>query len=204
MAREERAKIKMTVIHFETESDSTTLQENVRAIAQTLNRALTSPQRTITTASQNSSVNDQTLDQALEIDPESRVDQDDFTSSATSSKKKNANRQYRTPQPVELDLTSGELPLKNFLDQKQPDTDIKKYLTITHWLKQHRNIQEVTMDHVYTCYRHMGTGWQVPADAGAPLRAMKGKQYAWMKTGTAKGAYIINHLGENEVQKMGN
>jgi hypothetical protein len=40
MAREEKAKVKMTAIHFETESDNATLQENVRVIAHTLSRAL--------------------------------------------------------------------------------------------------------------------------------------------------------------------
>jgi D-mannonate dehydratase len=45
LAKEDKAKIKMTVIHFETESDNATLQENIRAITQTLIRALASPQR---------------------------------------------------------------------------------------------------------------------------------------------------------------
>ena len=38
-----RGKVKMTVIHFETESDNATLQENIRSIANTLSRALTQP-----------------------------------------------------------------------------------------------------------------------------------------------------------------
>ena len=33
MAKQDIGKIKMTVIHFETESENATLQENVRAIA---------------------------------------------------------------------------------------------------------------------------------------------------------------------------
>lgn len=204
MAREEKAKVKMTVIHFETESDNATLQENVRAIAHTLSRALTSPQRGATTPTQIASGNQQVLDQSEEVETEEGRDEDEIALSNPPSKAKKVARQYRTPQPVELDLVSGQLPLKDFLDQKQPDTDVKRYLAIAHWLKQHRNIQEVTMDHMYTGYRHMGTGWQVPADAGAPLRAMKGKQYGWMKTGSTKGSYTINHLGENEVGKMGN
>jgi len=205
MAKEEKAKVKMTVIHFETESDNATLQENVRAIAHTLSRALTSSQRIISAPAQLSSNNEQIMEQTGEVDDEGGVDEVELTlSSPSSNKKKNAVRQYRTPQPLELDLISGDLPLKSFLDQKQPDGDVKRYLVIAHWLKQHRNIQEVTMDHMYTCYRHMGTGWQVPADAAAPLRTMKGKQYGWMKTGSTKGSYTLNHLGENEVGKMGN
>jgi len=204
MAKEEKAKVKMTVIQFETESDNATLQENVRSIAHTLTRALATPQRIVSTPAQISLNNEQIMDQPEDVDDQSGIDEGAMLSSSPSFKKKSATRQYRTPQPLELDLVSGDPPLKSFLEQKQPDGDVKRYLAIAHWLKQNRNIQEVTMDHIYTCYRHMGAGWQVPADAAAPLRTMKGRQYGWMKTGAAKGAYVINHLGENEVQKMCN
>ena len=39
MAKDDKAKVKMTVIHFETESDNLTLQENIRAISHALTRA---------------------------------------------------------------------------------------------------------------------------------------------------------------------
>jgi len=32
MAKEDKARVKMTVIHFETESDNATLQENIRSL----------------------------------------------------------------------------------------------------------------------------------------------------------------------------
>jgi hypothetical protein len=204
MAKEEQAKVKMTVIHFETESENSTLQENIRAIAHTLTRALTPPQRVVSTPAQLSATNEETLLQTQAVEDQNGIDDGDLLSLSTSSKKKIAARQYRTPQPLEIDLISGDPRLKNFLDQKKPDGDVKRYLAIAYWLKHHRNIQEVTMDHIYTCYRHMGAGRQVPADAAAPLRAMKAKQYGWMKTGSAKGTYVINHLGENEVLNMGN
>ena len=49
----------------------------------------------------------------------------------------------------------------------------------------------------------MGSGWQTPIDPSQPFRTMKNKPYSWMKSGTNKGFYAINHLGENEVDKMG-
>jgi hypothetical protein len=69
-------------------------------------------------------------------------------------------------------------------------------------LKKYRNINEVNMDHAYTCYRYLG--WQVPADVSAPLRAMKTIRYGWMTAGSIRGAYVINHIGENQVEQMGN
>jgi hypothetical protein len=99
-------------------------------------------------------------------------------------------------------LTSGGIPLKGFIEQKKPDGDIKRYLAIAYWLKKYRTINEVNMDHAYTCYRYLG--WQVPADASAPLRAMKSTRYGWMTAGSIRGAYVINHIAENQVEQMGN
>ena len=205
MAKEDKAKVKMTVIHFETESDNVTLQENIRTISHTLTRALTNNHRVILPAAQLTSGNGST-EVAPETDETDLVDEDTSTSlvGSQTAKKKGAARQYTTPQAIDLDLISGDMPLKKFLEAKNPDGDIKKYLAIAYWLRKYRNVEEITMHYAYTCYRHMGTGWQVPPDAAAPLRAMKRKQYGWMRTGSAKGAYAINHLGENEVEKMPN
>jgi hypothetical protein len=203
MAKEDKAKVKMTVIHFETESDNVTLQENIRAISHTLTRALTTGHRVIPPAAQLTSGNG-SAEGVQDIEEQDVVDEDGFASPVASqtTKKKSAARQYPTPQAIDLDLMSGDMPLKKFLEEKNPDGDIKRYLVIAYWLRKYRKIEEVTMHHAYTCYRHMGTGWQVPPDAAAPLRAMKRKQYGWMKAGSTKGAYAINHLGENEVEQM--
>ena len=207
MTKQDIGKIKMTVIHFETESENATLQENVRAIAHTLTRALSSPPRISSMTGRLLAGDGGMSEAAREInEEEDGLDGDAMLSAATSSptKQNTSARQYPTPQPVDLDLTSGNVPLQTFLEQKAPEGDIKRYLAIAYWLKKYHNIEDVTMHHIYTCYRHMGAGWQVPADAAAPLRAMKRKQYGWMKGGSGKGSYVINHLGENEIEKMGN
>lgn len=208
MAKEDKAKIKMTVIHFETESDNATLQENIRAITQTLTRALASPQRAAYASAQLPSANGVATNPTTGVADEpdvldAEVTAPSSTSSSSPSPKKRAGaRTSRTPQPIELDLTSGDMPLKGFIEQKKPDGDIKRYLAIAYWLKKYRNINEVNMDHAYTCYRHLG--WQVPADASRPLRAMKSTRYGWMTAGSTRGAYAINHIGENQAEQMGN
>ncbi len=205
MAKEDKAKIKMTVIHFETESDNATLQENIRAITQTLTRALASPQRVAYSSVQLPSANGVDTNPNIGVDDEPHVLDAEVTapgSTSPSPKKRGGARTSRTPQPIELDLTSGDMPLKGFIEQKKPDGDIKRYLAIAYWLKKYRNINEVNMDHAYTCYRHLG--WQVPADASRPLRAMKSTRYGWMTAGSTRGAYVINHIGENQVEQMGN
>ena len=204
MAKEDKGKVRMTVIHFETESDNATLAENIRAVANTLARALTPQPRTVARPAQLTSGNGAAGTPALEPEVEDFEDTIDVEAIPVSTKPKGSKAAApRQPQPLELDLISGDVPLKTFLEQKNPTSDIKRYLAIAYWLKQYRSINEITMDHAYTCYRHMGSGWNVPKDAGIPLRQMKQKRYGWMSSGSAPGSYAINHLGENEVNNMG-
>jgi hypothetical protein len=203
VAKEDKGKVKMTVIHFETESDNATLQANIHAIAQTLTRALAPPPRVVRTPAQLAAGNGAA---ALDTAPGELEDFDDVIdiepTSVSTKPKTGKVPTLRQPQPVELDLISGEVPLKAFLEKKNPTSDVKRYLSIAYWLKEYRGINEITMDHAYTCYRHMGTGWNVPKDASAPLRQMKTKRYGWMASGSTPGSFAINHLGENEVNNM--
>lgn len=191
----------MTVIHFETESDNATLQENIKSIAHTLSRALAAPARVVYTQPAQIGSGDG-AGEAVEAELEDDAIDAELAPSAPK-KKSGTARQFRTPKPVDIDLTSGDTPLKAFLEEKDPDGDIKRYLAITYWLKKYRDIEEVSADHIYTGYRHMGSGWQVPADSAAPFRYMKRKQYGWIKGGSKNGLYIINHLGENVIEGMG-
>lgn len=207
MPKEDKAKVKMTVIQFETESDNTTLQENIRAITNTLARALAPQPRVIQVPSQIANGNgNSAADNAKSPEQGSLFDDDDadaidgeVTPIASKPKAKSSPRQLPTPQTVDLDLTSGATPLKTFLEQKKLVGDNKRYLAIAYWLKKNLNINQIDMNHAYTCYRFMG--WNVPADASSPLRAMKTQ--GWMTKGTDKGAYAINHIGENVVNEMG-
>lgn len=202
MAKEDKGKVKMTVIHFETESSNETLQENIRAIANTLTRALAPPLRVVQVPAQlpsgNGAGNGAAHGEAPEADEYNDVIDADVTDTPKKPKKA-AARQLPSPEVLDLDLTSGPMPLKTFLEQKKPDEDSKRYLVIAYWFKEYRKITEITMDHAHTAYRSMG--WNTPKDASGPLRGMK--KQGWMKRGSGKGAYAINHIGEGVVNDMG-
>jgi hypothetical protein len=201
MTKEDKAKIKMTVVHFETESSNEALQENIRVIANTLTRALTPPPTRVVPAqltSGNGAGNGMATDYANEAEQYEDVIDTEVIDSPKKPKK-TGNRQVTTPKVLELDLESGPVPVKTFIEQKNPAGDNKRYLAIAYWLKEHRSISEVTMHHVHTCYRRMG--WNTPKDASQPLRAMK--QQGWMNNGSVRGAYAINHVGEGVVNDMG-
>jgi hypothetical protein len=124
---------------------------------------------------------------------------EDLIEPATPGNKPRSQRNPVTPNIVELDLISGNLPLKTFITQKgSPEETTKRYLLIAHWLKEERKIDSITCDHIYTCYRHLN--WSVPSDIGITLRNGKSRGI-FNKAGT-KGAYMINHIGQNRVNEM--
>lgn len=207
MPKEDKGKVKMTVIQFETESDNATLQENIRAITNTLARALAPQTRVVQAPPQiangnsNSTTEDskQTEQASLFENDTDAIDADVIPVTTKPKAKNNSARKYPTPEILDIDLESGNVSLKAFIEQKKPSNESKRYLAIAYWLKNNRGINEITKDHIYTCYRFLH--WNVPKDTSQPLRLMKTQ--GWMNKGQESGAYSINHVGENVVNEMG-
>lgn len=209
MPKEDKGKVKMTVIQFETESDNATLQENIRAITNTLARALAPQPRVVQMPPQIPSGNGDNGADGAKIPEQGSLFNGDVdaidaevTPAVSKKAKSNGAPKYTAPKPLDLDLTSGKVPLKTFIEQKNPDGDVKRYLVIAYWFKEYRGISEITKDHAYTCYRFMD--WSdVPKDVSGAFRTMKKKEYGWMNAGSKNGLYAINHIGENVVNQMG-
>ncbi len=106
-------------------------------------------------------------------------------------------RRLRTPVAIDLDLTTGPKPFKEYFEEMAPKSDSRRYLVIAQWLKEYRSIAEIGADHVYTCYRFVGMS--VPEDL---LRVFRGlKKQAWVDSGSGPGLFKINHIGENHLTK---
>lgn len=115
----------------------------------------------------------------------------------SSPAKPRVARRPPVPQVIDIDLASGEMPFANFCEGKNLSKDTDKYLVCAVWLKEYRDTPAVTDDHIYTMFKFMK--WSLQADVTAPLRAMK--RQGWFTT-PERGKYAINHLGENEVNRM--
>jgi hypothetical protein len=110
-------------------------------------------------------------------------------------------RRPPTPEILdELDLESGKVPFLQYYKQKQPDSHAKRYLVIAAWLKEHRQLQEITSDHIYTCYQLLRT--PTVEDLGSVFRSCK--KEGFFKSGSTRGSFVITHIGLNEVKKLGN
>ncbi len=193
-------KSKMTVMMFQLEGGDETLREGIRTISQAMGNVLNptrlllaKPAPGLTTAE---------APEVPEAEPEVAASPENGGDEETRSPQRPSRpAKSRSPVILTLDLKAGKVSLETFCEIKAVgDNDNRRCLAIAYWLKENLNITSVTMDHIHTCYRFLG--WQTPADASRPLRSMKAS--GWFDKGNEKGAYAINHVGENEVMRMGN
>jgi len=73
---------------------------------------------------------------------------------------------------------------------------------IAEWFKEHLATEEITTDHIFTAYKHLGWQSQLPPDPAQPLRDLKYKKH-WLDSGATRGSYRVNWSGTNWVNKMG-
>jgi hypothetical protein len=185
---------KMTVMLFQLEGSDETLQEGFRTIntaierlANPVVRVIGLPQPKGLPTSRNGE------DNASEL-LEAEVVEEGETEEVPVERPKTARAPGvpRQPKVLELDFKVGTVPLRTYLDQKNPPSHSRKCLLIAAWLKANLSIDDMTMDHIYTAYRHMG--WTSPKDITSPVRGMK-KQNGWFNKGKEEGSYAINHIG---------
>src|SRR5262249_55124050 len=92
------------------------------------------------------------LDEPADAEPEAEP------AAAPAHKAQNGARKkrHRTPNPIsDLDLSGGPKPFKEYYEEHAPKDHSKRYLVIAQWLKEYRNIAEIDLDHIYTCYRFL-------------------------------------------------
>lgn len=182
----------MTVVMFQIKGDDQTLQEGFKAMSQAM--AQFAPQVLVQTSPVLVPSAQRLVEQPSElVAPTAEVE---IQSSAPAPK--SPRRTLRSPEVLDLDLTSGDLSLEDLLSEVPTTKTNERYLLIAYWLKESRSLDGVTMDHIHTGFRHMG--WQTPRDAGQPLRDLK--KNGWFHKGEGKGEYRINHVGENHVMKL--
>lgn len=199
--RDDKAKVKFRVIEFELEGGNAAVQDSMRNLAAAITRGTRPALPALAAKPGGDGVNGST---AVSVTTAPEPDEDLFPAEEAQPGEVPAEpahargqRRFATPKIIDIDL-GGPLPLKPFCEEKAPDSDLKKYLVIAAWLKEHRQIEAVTIDHIHTCYRHMG--WFTPKDAPQPMRDLKRR--AWFNK-TGRSEYAINHVGMNEVLKMG-
>lgn len=105
-------------------------------------------------------------------------------------------RKYPTPKVIDVDLDTG-LSFQDFAKQKGPTEITKRYLAVAAWFKEHRGVDGITADHVYTCFKKIGWSTSIK-DFVQPFRDLSRQGWGTTK----KSTFTINHIGLDLVQKM--
>lgn len=202
-------KAEVEFVYLKVKGGSNALQEAVRTFAATITRspparpvlpaAASSPARRVPAANEPEPVEQQ---QPLFGGDVAEVEED---SGAEVEAPRSSPPRIVKPRPIpeivaDLDVTTGEVPLAEYIDKKQPKTVLEKYLAIAHWLREYKSIPSVNVSHIFTCYR--GLKWTPPNNIGGPLADLS-KKKRQMMTGDGNGNYTLTIVGLNEVDRMG-
>ena len=197
MAKASTSKGSSTKIRFimiEAEIAEGDLSQISQAIQNALKPALPPARQSRLAQQTNSSADDVELEELVE----ESADSDDTETAPTSKPaKQHRQRTISVPKVLELEL-SGDPTWADFAIQKAPKSEREKFLTVAAWFKLHKQIDAITTDHVYTCYR--AAKWSTSLDDfNAPLRALK---HAQLLSTPTRGLYAINHLGLSRVDEL--
>ncbi|MGZ3712219.1 MAG: hypothetical protein ACXVBE_10700, partial [Bdellovibrionota bacterium] len=172
---------KMTFVMFQLEGADATLQKGFDAMEQAFEKLgggtrtalairdsgislLGSPEATVKASAINSEPED--------FSPASDESPADDTESEYQQESRAAKqRRYTVPSVVNVDM-NAELSFKDYFAKVgSPAEDSKRYLAIAIWFNEYRSTPEISADHVYTVFRHMG--WTPQKDVAQPLRNLK-------------------------------
>jgi len=104
---------------------------------------------------------------------------------------------------TDINLTTAKVSLADFMQQKgNPAEMMDKYSVVTVWYKHGFSITEMTIDRIFTAFKHLGWESQLPTDVEKPLKNLT-YQKQWFQKAAGPGAYEIIWTGEDAVNKMG-
>jgi hypothetical protein len=194
----DKGKVKVRVIEFEMEGSNSTLQESIRNIVGAIGKAQVV--RVVTPALQDKKANGQEHG-PIEDEEEIVAEQDDDGAADDEAIPIPRARRPRKVKPlkvVQVDLTQGEMPLKQFL-ASAPAALEKRYILIAYWFKSQRQIDVINPDHIYTAY--MAMGWTtLPRDPGKPFR--NAKEDGAFDRVEGESMFAITHIGEMKAMEI--
>lgn len=180
--------------------DAEIVDGDLSAITQAIQNALRPPapatvkriavQGTQTTTSTGAEVEEE----VEEVDEEEVIE-----GTVTQAKAKGPRKPAAAPKALDFDL-KADPSFKSFIEGKDVDSHQKKFMVAAVWLQEHRGINRITSNHIYTCYRHVGWSIGIP-DWGQPLRDLKARDFL---TTPEKGKYEVHHLGLDFVNGLEN
>lgn len=204
---EQNGKMKVRIIEFELEGSDMSLQESLKSIAAALSRpavlTIQRPQQRIgTTKTEIDASSSHESAEDIENIEEVVAEEESDSSATAVPRKPRKPPKMAAPSLVEIRFDDLKPTFAEFVAEKEPKSDMQRYLCAAFWLKAHKSVNEVSIDHMYTAYKVMG--WALPGVPVQPMRELAATRDKRFSKGAEKGHYAINHIGEGYVTtKMG-
>lgn len=137
-----------------------------------------------------------------ETSTDEREEEEEETEAAESTPR--PKRKPKAPKVLtDTNLTTAKVPLTDFMQQKGNPTEMMdKYSVVAVWYKQEFAVTGMTIDRIFTAFKHLGWESQLPTDVEKPLKNLT-YQKQWFRKAEGPGAYEIIWTGEDAVNKMG-
>lgn len=195
-------KMKVRIIEFELEGSDTSLQESLKSITAALARPSVNTGSRATVRIETAKSGDIPASNSSDEFEDEVEDATVIEATPSSPRKPRKSGKIASPSLVDVRFDDVDPSFANFVSEKDPKNDTQKYLCAAYWLKMHKDVHEVSIDHMYTAFRSMN--WALPANPIQPMRELAAKRDGRFSKGTEKGHYKINHIGEGHVAtKMG-
>ncbi|QSL86216.1 hypothetical protein [Pseudomonas atacamensis] len=201
-------KVKVRIIEFEMEGSDLSLQESLKSIAAALSRpnvaANTRPTARLESTRPASTARNGELNVDEERD-ENEYEEHEMLPETTAPivvRKPRKPSKPASPNVVAVRFDDVSPTFVEFVADRDPKNDKHKYLCAAFWLKFYKEVQEVSIDHIYTAYRSQN--WALPTSPVQPMRELAARRDGRFSKGVERGHYSINHIGEGYVTtKMG-
>lgn len=136
-------------------------------------------------------------------EPKDEEQEDSAESNGSNGNGPKRSYNYKPPKFLDdFNLTKATKPVAEFVAEKGSPTEaMDRYIVVAIWLKEHMNVEEFDINHIYTVFKDLGWLSSMPNDHSRPLRDLKTKRHFLTKD---KGQdYKVNWAGLQYVQKMG-
>jgi len=111
-------------------------------------------------------------------------------------KRKNNSKQPQLVKNLDLKNKKNEKSLIEFMNEKKPKDNIGRTTVFIYYLQNILQISDITIDHVFTCYREAGV--KIPNNLQQNLFDIASKRYGYIETKDSK--FTLSTIGINYVE----
>lgn len=117
--------------------------------------------------------------------------------STSKSKKRTLQSSGQLLKDLDLSGRNGaNKSLKEFIDEKKPSSNVQKTATFVYYLQNILNIKEITIDHIFTCYKLMS--FRIPNNLPQNLADTCSSKYGYISR--KDGKYAMTVMGNNYIE----